>query len=582
MFDNADFYPTPPELIKKMLQPWLATSYMGTENYGFHTYVKEKRTFSSLSKKVILEPNGGKGDILDFIVADRQASGRETDLSARKKLYTIESDPQLVEVLRAKDYRVIGNDFLAYHGDLQFDLIVMNPPFSSGVDHVLHAWELVCDDGDVVALLNAENLLNPRFESYQHLLSIIERFGDWEELGPVFEDAERKTKVNTALIRLHKPKESSMFDFDFGERSRDKGPDFSQENLHDQVAMRDVIGNMMLAFDKTKTCFVDYLRARDALSFYGADIKGLDTSVLNIANDAIKEYPADYKGAYNEFIGVAQGHIWRSVIQKLDMQQLMTHQVRSDFDKFAKHQGYMDFNKQNVAQLVGYLVENKHTILEQAIVQVFDIFTSYHKENRLHVAGWRTNDTWKVNRKVILPNWVKWGEYMSQHDKSQHGDRFGHNYYNDSKYSDIDKALCYITGDTYHKKHEDGTVTGILDIRTALDRKFTALGTVRGGPFDNTCESHFFHLKFHKSGTLHLTFKSEKLWEEFNLRACAGKNFLPPNERQAYERRARTPYQPAPAGPIVVPSPPPRATPTLQLSVGKAATSGHTVGPFGF
>lgn len=43
-------------------------------------------------------------------------------------------------------------------------------------------------------------------------------------------------------------------------------------------------------------------------------------------------------------------------------------------------------------------------------------------------------------------------------------------------------------------------------------------------------------------GTLHFEFKDEKLWQEFNMRACAGKKWLPYNEEQAW-KESKTPKE---------------------------------------
>jgi hypothetical protein len=67
----------------------------------------------------------------------------------------------------------------------------------------------------------------------------------------------------------------------------------------------------------------------------------------------------------------------------------------------------------------------------------------------------------------------------------------------------------------------------ILKIQTALDNKFKEIGRVGSGSFDNRCESEFFELRFFKKGTLHLYFKEEYLWKEFNIRAAKAKNWLP-------------------------------------------------------
>ncbi|MCP4761329.1 MAG: DUF4942 domain-containing protein, partial [archaeon] len=54
--------------------------------------------------------------------------------------------------------------------------------------------------------------------------------------------------------------------------------------------------------------------------------------------------------------------------------------------------------------------------------------------------------------------------------------------------------------------------------------------------------SEFFNFRCYKKGTLHLHFKDDWLWEEFNMRACAGKNWLPEAEREKWEeeRKANT------------------------------------------
>jgi hypothetical protein len=43
-------------------------------------------------------------------------------------------------------------------------------------------------------------------------------------------------------------------------------------------------------------------------------------------------------------------------------------------------------------------------------------------------------------------------------------------------------------------------------------------------------ESTFFEMKYYKKGTLHLKFKDEALWNDFNLAAARGRNWLPPGK----------------------------------------------------
>jgi len=47
------------------------------------------------------------------------------------------------------------------------------------------------------------------------------------------------------------------------------------------------------------------------------------------------------------------------------------------------------------------------------------------------------------------------------------------------------------------------------------------------GLVDTQCESEFFTMRFFKKGSLHLTFKNEKLWETFNRVVAAERGWLP-------------------------------------------------------
>src|ERR1700744_2053245 len=125
---NESFFPTPMAVIKKMIAPYLDRS-------GRYNYLSADR--------IVLEPSAGKGDILDFL----SENGEYRSRLAKDNLYCIEQDPDLQHILREKGYRLIGTDFLRYSGEHQFNLILMNPPFHNGDEHLLRAWELL-EEGD--------------------------------------------------------------------------------------------------------------------------------------------------------------------------------------------------------------------------------------------------------------------------------------------------------------------------------------------------------------------------------------------------------------------------------------------------
>lgn len=150
--------------------------------------------------------------------------------------------------------------------------------------------------------------------------------------------------------------------------------------------------------------------------------------------------------------------------------------------------------------------------------EAFDIMTRYHGENRVHVEGWKTNDAWRVNRRVVLPRVV---------DVWYGGD--GHLTYGDTRQNlnDIDRAMAFLEG----KKLESVPLT-MVDV---LERHFREKGASFSGIL---CESSYFEMRAYKKGTLHLRFKNRILWEQFNLTAARGKNWLP-DDVKAREREAR-------------------------------------------
>jgi hypothetical protein len=118
------------------------------QNVGFDFFPTPKAVADDMVEQAsiepgmsVLEPSAGNGNIAEAI----RAAGVTPDV--------VELSSQLREVLEAKGFKVIGQDFLQTEG--QYDRIVMNPPFSNGADmeHVRHAYALLKPGGRVVAIV---------------------------------------------------------------------------------------------------------------------------------------------------------------------------------------------------------------------------------------------------------------------------------------------------------------------------------------------------------------------------------------------------------------------------------------------
>lgn len=169
--DNPDFYPTPREVIEKMMMD------------------------ECVSGKTVLEPSAGKGDIVDWLNENGAA-----------QVIACEKDPNIRKLLNGK-CEIIADDFLSVTSEQvsHIDYIVMNPPFSEGARHILHAFDIAPAGCTIVALCNDDNLERGwYYEKNKQLIETVELYGRREYLGDVFSKAERQTDVRVALLKLYK------------------------------------------------------------------------------------------------------------------------------------------------------------------------------------------------------------------------------------------------------------------------------------------------------------------------------------------------------------------------------------------
>lgn len=110
----------------------------------------------------------------------------------------------------------------------------------------------------------------------------------------------------------------------------------------------------------------------------------------------------------------------------------------------------------------------------------------------------KTNDQWKVNKKVILPDAVK-NEYISVSIRDY--------------VTDIDRAMYGLQGRT-------------LEISNTIKSKVCSMHRNRTLSFNTWYDSEHFEFKLFKKGTLHLRFKDDELYKIFNQVACKSKSWL--------------------------------------------------------
>lgn len=450
---NKDFFPTPDNVIIQMLEGY------------------------DIQGKVVLEPSAGKGDIVDFCISSGVAS-----------IIACEKNKDLQKILTPK-CKLIAEDFLTVKSEdvSHIDLIIMNPPFSADEKHILHAWEIAPAGCDIIALCNLSTVKNYYYSSREILRTIIDENGKYEDLGDCFSQAERKTGVEVALIKIKKPGQS--YENEFEGFFLDEDPTEQQYNgIMPYNFVRDLVNRYVAAVK----IFDEQLEAAGKMnalteSFYSSNI-------------AMSITEKDKPKSRNEFKKDLQKSAWKYIFNKMNMQKYATKGLREDINRFVEKQVGIPFTMKNIYRMLEIVIGTQDQRIDKSILEVFDKLTSYYHENRYNLEGWKTNSHYLINQKFILP-------YMCEPSWTKGVDA---KYYggNSEIVEDLLKALCFITGENFDK----------------LKR----LQDLKGLDPNKWYDWNFFEVKAFKKGTIHFKFKDEKSWALFNQRVAKLKGFTLP------------------------------------------------------
>lgn len=195
--NQNDFFPTPPSLFQEAVLPEIRNWIK-----GYKSTLPKGSTFRAL------EPSAGVGTL-----------ALEVKSYLRTELYDYSLEMDVVEMfLKACDYlRHLGfnvhcDDFLEYKPPHEYDLIVMNPPFSTeqDIDHVLHAYDMLKEGGLLVAITSSGVVDRSNTNKVKQFQQFLDSIGAGVDRNPEGsfqrDDAPVKTGVNTVTLTLIKPK----------------------------------------------------------------------------------------------------------------------------------------------------------------------------------------------------------------------------------------------------------------------------------------------------------------------------------------------------------------------------------------
>lgn len=548
----AEFYPTPPELIARMLK--------GTK-------------YSEI--KSVLDPSAGKGDlitffgyIMDFIndrawryyTADEKIkyyidqyendaevsfddflghlirekiageyekdcqkkdfrhsyyNGSDTNYHIKHTSAVIEINPTLQDILKARKFTLVGSDFLTYNGDEHYDLIIMNPPFSNGDEHLLKAIDLAKKTGGrIVCLLNAETIKNPYSNRRKLLIQQLEKYNaEYDYVKDGFKTAEHQTDVECVIVKLNVP---SPFE-NCRSRIVDELEDFDIE-LDDvnseshEIVTNDVMKQAVLMYKREielgKRLIQEYLA-----------IKPYITSTFNE-----KETPSYVKGSnlilstdterknldFNDYVRAVRYKYWYELLHKPSFMGNLTSNLRTEYFNQIKELSKKDFSLSNIYAVKIDILSKVATGIEKKIVNLFEKLSYEHSmgcDGNIHLfSGWKTNKAYIINSKVVVPYmhcWDSiWGKFKYDCYPGEVGDFL----------NDIQKCLDFLDGGeteverdvvTWLKHYEEGQITKNLHFK-------------------------YFDVNVYKKGTIHIKFTNPDVLKKLNIYGCLHKGWLPP------------------------------------------------------
>lgn len=446
----------------------------------------------------ILEPSAGTGELCKAVMTARKYNRWDSRYS-EKDFHCVELNSERAATLKGNNFKVVWNDFLTFNPLMPYQTIIMNPPFHDGAKHLLKALNILADGGELACILNAETIRNPYTNERKTLIRQLE---EQEEYQVEFvQSAFDGTNVEVALIHVKKkaaPVRCATFD-NFKKSIVEERADRDPQALT-RYGEVDALIDSYRAEVKTALNLYDEIQSYNRLSRH---------------DDYHEVFKIEIKSNGGGRVGIVRAinyNYWCALLYSTELDNLLTSEARHAYSSKLHEMEEYEFNERNILQLKADLVSSLLENIDAAIMKVWDNFThrfswTDYSKNIHYYNGWRTNQAFKCNKKVIIPLYAL--DYYGKIDLSRVRDEL----------ADIEKAMSYLDCG----RAEDSNMAEKL-------RNAQAQGLTRN------IDTKFFTVDVYKKGTCHLTFKSLELLKKFNLYCGRKLKWLPDDYgRKAYE-----------------------------------------------
>jgi hypothetical protein len=393
--DDLQFYPTPPDLARKM--------------WGKFQNDVER----------VLEPSCGNADLLKVCKHFERGSWRR-DRDNDTIFEACEIDLTRHAHLKEMGVRVVGHDFMKLSFGSPYSHIIMNPPFAQGVRHVLHAWNILWD-GEIVALVNAESIRNPHTSERQFLGRLLAQHGSVEFVQGAFTtpETQRKTEVECAILYLRKRADASAMFTEILESLKEDQVDTDRiadqyEQQYEVAIPRGFIETQVEAFDLA-------VKAAKVSAVASAQASGYASRIGNSMEDYQKneslptDDPAIRADKVRSMLSASykdlKDRAWTSILRSSMVRGKLSSKAEADMISRFEEIKKLEFTAQNVYSFLIGLAESAGEIQMSMVCEVFDSIVKYHSDNGVWYRGWKSNDAQRTMgirvkaRRFVLPNW---------------------------------------------------------------------------------------------------------------------------------------------------------------------------------
>ncbi|MGX6962287.1 class I SAM-dependent methyltransferase [Vagococcus xieshaowenii] len=472
----------------------------------------------NLTDARVLEPSAGKGDLVDAIAKENSV-----------KIDCIELNQDLQGVLHSKGNTVQADDFINYETYTEYDAIIMNPPFDNGAKHLLKAIRLaekqISKPCNIRCILNAETIRNPHTFDRQTLLNLLNQYqATFSYHDDLFIDAERKTSVRTVIIKLTI------------DRVRTNVSDLYAKILN-TVKNATLEENQKL--EKSLSCFVKSNEINERVNSIKTLVYQYEAHVKLIkerfkADTALKYFESMLPSMsycskksnltqINDDIQSTRYTYWEQILQTDEFSKQLTEHGKQQLRKQMETSASMEINLVNIELLLMAVTQNSSSLCLESCLHFFKEITKYHQKeysNNVHYYnGWKTNNAFKVNKKIIKP-FDNYGRGMDASD-------MGLSYYNTVNPKPEFNHVRYSV-----REYILDLVKMLQLLKPSVSNEFIANGI---GDFENET----FRFKMFSKGTVHIWIKDQELLEYFNVLCGQHFNWLPSDDEIKQDDEAR-------------------------------------------